>query len=301
MSQRPLGRIVRRLDALHGRERVQGRLDRQQWQVVPQEGGAPTCPPALALGQAVGVSLLLLAALIRPAGRPMRRPLLALLAFLVGWRLLTPAVFEAAGWAEWVRGLPIGWSLVASRAQWLFPALLMTLVLVGGGRTRRDLFLAAGDWTAPVRPAALFPVRGLTWMHAAVIFTALQLVALPVVLALTTGADFGKADRVVVHAPGILAGSALNAACEEYVFRAVPLACFIPAVGVRQAVGLTAVLFGLEHWYGQPSGPVGVLITAYGGWWNAKSMVETRGCTWVWVLHTAGDVPIYAFVAMARP
>jgi membrane protease YdiL (CAAX protease family) len=109
--------------------------------------------------------------------------------------------------------------------------------------------------------------------------------------------DFDKWDRVLTYLPGILAGSALNATFEEYLFRVTLLACFIPAVGARQAVGLTAVLFGLEHW---PTAGLGVIHAAYYGWVCGKSIVETRGWSWAVVVHIFGDIPIYTLVALSR-
>ena len=110
--------------------------------------------------------------------------------------------------------------------------------------------------------------------------------------------DFDKASRVLVHFPGVLAGSALNAIFEEYIFRIMLLACFIRTVGTGQALLLTAVLFGLEHW---PTSGFGIIHTCFWGWLLGKSMTETRGSSWAIVQHLIGDIPIYALVAMARP
>ena len=61
---------------------------------------------------------------------------------------------------------------------------------------------------------------------------------------------------------------------------------------------LTSVLFGLGHWFGHPSGPTGVVLAGLAGWLWAKSLLETRGIAWAWVIHGAQDAVILAFVAM---
>jgi membrane protease YdiL (CAAX protease family) len=237
----------------------------------------------------------------------MRLPLVMLLAFLVGWRVLTPLVTQSAAWAQWQTSQPVGMSLATSRLQWFPPAALMTLVAVGAGLSRAELYLVKGDWTAPVISEPLFPFRGWNWFPGMfVLFLLLGIVTFVLgefVLGMrgwvtALGPDFTKANRVLVYFPGVVAASVLNAAFEEYLFRVMLLACFIPAVGTRHALGLTAVLFGLEHW---PTAGIGIILTCYCGWIYAKSMTETRGWSWATVQHIVGDLPIYALVAMARP
>jgi membrane protease YdiL (CAAX protease family) len=183
----------------------------------------------------------------------------------------------------------------------------MTLVAIAAGLKRAELYLVKGNWAAPVVPDLLFPFPGWCWFPGMfMLFLFLVIVVFVVVefvvgmqgWVTTLGPDFNKVDRVLVHFPGIVTGSVLNAVCEEYIFRVMLLGCFIPAVGSRHALALTAVLFGLEHW---PTAGVTCILTCYLGWIYAKSMTETRGWTWALVQHVLGDTPIYALVAMARP
>src|SRR5688572_27035347 len=131
--------------------------------VAPEEAGDLLWLPASIGVQVGGLAILVLAALLWPTARPMRLPLVMLLAFLVGWRVLTPLVTQRAAWAEWQSSQPIGVSLATSRLQWVPPAALMTLVGVAAGLGRVRLFLTKGDWTAPVVPEPLFPLRRWRW------------------------------------------------------------------------------------------------------------------------------------------
>jgi membrane protease YdiL (CAAX protease family) len=70
-------------------------------------------------------------------------------------------------------------------------------------------------------------------------------------------------------------------------------------LGPGQALLLTSALFGLGHWFGHPSGPSGVLMAGIAGWFWGKSMIETKGFFWAWVIHAIQDVVIVAFVVMA--
>jgi membrane protease YdiL (CAAX protease family) len=62
---------------------------------------------------------------------------------------------------------------------------------------------------------------------------------------------------------------------------------------------ITAVLFGLRHYYGQPSGPLGVVMAGIAGWFWARSMIETRGFFWAFFIHMVQDVVILSFLAVA--
>jgi hypothetical protein len=192
------------------------------WAKISQEGaGDPLWLPA-SIGLQVGaLALLLLVALLWLPARPLRLPLIMLLTFLVGWRVLTPLVTQRAGWAEWQASQTIGVSLATSRLQWVPPAALMTLVAVAAGLGRVRLFLTKGDWSAPVVPEPLFPLRRWRWFPGMFVLV-LLLGILPLVLGefvlgmpgwvSALGPDFGKADRVLSHSLGILAASVLNAA-----------------------------------------------------------------------------------------
>src|SRR5207249_12298382 len=102
------------------------------------------------------------------------------------------------------------------------------------------------------------------------------------------------------HRPAVLITSAFNAAGEECMYRMLPLAVLIPIVGRSQAIAVVAVHFGLDHWYGTPPGPLGVLLMAYGGWALGKSMVETAGFGWAWCLHAFGDVMVFSLLVLSH-
>lgn len=75
----------------------------------------------------------------------------------------------------------------------------------------------------------------------------------------------------------VLAGvgfSLLNAAVEEIVFRGVLLSALTDVLGVRVAVVLQAVAFGVLHLHGVPSGPVGMVMA--GAWGLLLGVIDAR-------------------------
>ena len=105
--------------------------------------------------------------------------------------------------------------------------------------------------------------------------------------------------RALIYLPAVIIGAAINAIAEEFEFRSVLMARLEPVLGPRQAIMITTALFGLLHYFGVPSGPIGVLLVAFLGWVAAKSMIETRGIVWAFSLHFLADFVIYAFAAMS--
>jgi membrane protease YdiL (CAAX protease family) len=91
----------------------------------------------------------------------------------------------------------------------------------------------------------------------------------------------------------------LNAANEEFQYRSVLLARLRTVVPTNEAFLLVAVLFGVGHYFGQPSGWGGVFMAGFAGWIWAKSMVETRGFTCAFATHFVQDMVIFCFLAMS--
>ncbi|NLM16730.1 MAG: CPBP family intramembrane metalloprotease [Candidatus Riflebacteria bacterium] len=55
---------------------------------------------------------------------------------------------------------------------------------------------------------------------------------------------------------------------------------------------LSAVIFGAVHYFGVPRGVAGVLLAAFLGWFLSKSIHETKGFFWAWLIHFMQDVII---------
>ncbi len=56
---------------------------------------------------------------------------------------------------------------------------------------------------------------------------------------------------------------------------------------------VSALIFGTVHYWGNPGGIPGVLAAGFLGWFLAKSILETKGIFWAWVIHFAQDVIIF--------
>lgn len=84
-----------------------------------------------------------------------------------------------------------------------------------------------------------------------------------------------------------------NSFVEEAIFR-FSFASVIESTGQSRYLsqGLSALTFGLVHYFGTPSGIPGVLMAAFIGWFLSKSIHETKGFFWAWLIHFLQDVII---------
>jgi membrane protease YdiL (CAAX protease family) len=138
----------------------------------------------------------------------------------------------------------------------------------------------------------------MPWTQFGVILLLVFGVVLPLFLYFSMRPDLSLAGRIWQFLPWGIATAAVNAANEEFQFRCVLLARLKHLLPENETVWLTAGFFGLSHYYGQPSGPYGVLLAGIAGWLWAKSMIETRGWTWAVSIHMVQDLVIFAFLAM---
>ena len=90
----------------------------------------------------------------------------------------------------------------------------------------------------------------------------------------------------------ILLFSLTNSFAEEMIFR---LGIVSPLSGLLSPIHIcfiSAILFGLPHFAGMPSGIIGATMAGVLGFVLTKSMLETSGFFWAWFIHFLQDIII---------
>ena len=245
------------------------------------------------------LGLALLAAKLHPV-KNLVGFLLAIAALKFGWEIAVPLIEASSVYQSVTSSLDWSHRFFLARAIRLIGALLMIVTLIGSGIGRRELFLMVGNWRAPVQPEPFLRFRRpVPWIRFAVALLVIFGVVLPLFLYFTLHPDLGQAHRLWPLLPLAIATSAMNAANEEFQFRSVLLARLKNIVSPREAIILTAVVFGLGHFFGQPSGWGGALMAGIAGWIWAKSMIETRGFACAFASHFVQDMVIFGFLALS--
>ena len=232
--------------------------------------------------------------------RGLARFLMAVAALNFAWDFLAPALGRTNFVHSLSENASWGGRLFIARIPTLFGIVLMGFTLIGSGMTRRDLFLCRGNLSALAQPIPFLGLRKpMPWTVFGPALLVVFGVALPLFLYFMMYPDFTAGGRILRFLPWILLVAALNAANEEFQFRSVPLAHLRNVVPPGEAALLTAALFGLGHYYGQPSGPIGVVMAGFAGWVWARSMIETRGFVWAFCIHMVQDIVILSFLTVA--
>jgi len=226
--------------------------------------------------------------------------LLTIAILRLGWSVIAPALGDWLPVQNLINNLDWGPKIFVTRLLNVVGALLMLITFIGRHVTRDDLFLRIGQLNAPVKPERILWFRSpLRWWHLGPLILVIFAMAMTAFLFTHLRPDFWQLSQQWQLFPWAVATAALNAANEEFQFRCVPLAHLRDVLPLREAVWLTAVFFGLAHYFGQPSGWLGVTMATIAGFIWAKSMVETRGAGWAFGMHMAQDIVIFYFLAMS--
>ena len=235
----------------------------------------------------------------------------------LAWRVLRPLrqfalvflVFYSAEWATgWVRGSTpwqswFGTSLSASLFQEqllklaVALAVVATMLVLKGPRS--EFYLVMGRNDSPFQPVWwLWTSRPVPWHHIGLVLSLCIGLGLLVFLGMAGKPDPATLLKAMPWLPVVGLFAAMNAFGEEMCCRASLLATLRDAAGERQALWLTAVCFGLAHFYGVPYGVIGVVMAGWLGLVLGKAMLETRGFFWAWFIHFVQDVLIFPFLVV---
>ncbi len=107
-----------------------------------------------------------------------------------------------------------------------------------------------------------------------------------------------NAWSILSNLPTVFLFALCNAFVEESITRLAPVILLKDKIADKHIAIISAVLFGIAHYWGTPGGPAGVLFAGFLGWLLAKSILETKGIFWALLIHFVQDVIILsAFMA----
>jgi membrane protease YdiL (CAAX protease family) len=246
-----------------------------------------TATRALSLLQWAVFAALLCPALIPflwQAARPLRTyagmlVLLTLLAVFF-WNAL-PTWMSQQPWFPNPSGYAAAFIMQAPK---LVAALVMMAVLALLGYGRQEFFMSSG-------------AHGKLWIGIGVVAALAMGLTMVVYLQTTTAGANGGAGAIR-YLPLALVLAAMNSFAEEMLYRGVLFGPLLRQVTANQAISMTAVLFGIAHYHGTPSGFPGMGLTFIAGWIFGLAMVETRSILLPWFLHFVPDAVIYVTSAL---
>lgn len=237
------------------------------------------------------------------AALPLRKFFLIWLAVLIIDGKLHGLVSNSALWQSWFGDK--GWNMGMFGEQLL--RLAVSLIIIGVltllGFKRHDYFLVKGQLDAPAERVRWLGMKAdEPWTKFGRTF------AIIISIGLTFFLVVGIASSAAPTTEQLLAGlrflpfavvfAIMNAFSEELTYRAALLAPLHGVVGKQNALWITALIFGLGHFYGVPYGWIGVAMAAFLAYILGKSMLETRGFAWAWFIHILQDIIIFTPMAI---
>jgi hypothetical protein len=240
--------------------------------------------------------------LIHPLLKSLRRfaaivTIIFFLGYGGGWNWgLIPFIRSSEIWISWTNTAPVALYEITLHSLRLTPALLILLFLFATKRKRADFFLIKGDIHASVERSRILRTKNHEpWVKIASIFAAVFVVGTIIFL---FGASEIQWNQFIMNWPLIpvaILVALMNGFNEEFTLRAAPLGELEPSIGKSDSLLVTTAYFGLGHYYGVPSGVIGVILSGFLGWLLGKSMLETRGFLIAWMVHFITDIPIFLF------
>jgi hypothetical protein len=214
-----------------------------------------------------------------------------------GWNWgLIPFIRSSEIWISWINIVPVALYEIMLHSLRLTPALLIMLFLFATKRKRADFFLIKGDIHASVGRSRILRTKNHeSWVKIASIFAAVFVVGTIIFLFAASEIQWNQFIMNWPFIPVAILVAFMNGFNEEFTLRAAPLGELEPSIGKSDSLLVTTAYFGLGHYYGVPSGVVGVILSGFLGWLLGKSMLETRGFLIAWMVHFITDIPIFLF------
>lgn len=179
---------------------------------------------------------------------------------------------------------------------WLAGVAVLTCFVVGTMHPQNlRVFFAVGDVHAPANGVPLLGIGpGESWRSVGMSLSVFATLATTLVMFAPQRRHLRHIGRILPYLPWVVLFALCNSFAEELIYRLGVLVPLAGTVNPSVVTLLSAVLFGLPHMRGMPSGLVGALMAGALGWLLARSVLETQGIAWAWGIHFLQDIPIYA-------
>lgn len=170
---------------------------------------------------------------------------------------------------------------------------------------KRDAFTShfrKGNISAAITPVPWVGIKGHTkenWLHIGRNFTiSITLVTAIVIYFQVVKGNGFDAARFIRMLPLAILFSIVNSFVEESITRLGVVVVFKGILADKYIMLISGALFGILHYWGTPGGIMGVLVAGFLGWFLAKSILETKGIFWAWMIHCLQDVVIFSSMFM---
>ena len=227
---------------------------------------------------------------------------IAVLGTVVAAEMLTRRIFSSVYWQETFDMNTFAGNFGGSILLKFIGVLPVVAILLALYKSPAAVYLTKGDLSVKADEISWLGIKGntISWGKLAVIsavLISLGTIALTVLTVTGSSASL-NVEALIRYFPLAVIFAVFNSLSEGILFRSAILGPLKNVLPKKQAVFTAAMIFGIGHYYGAPSGIVGVIMSGLLGWYMTRSMYETRGFAASWIIHFMQDLVIFSTVLM---
>lgn len=182
----------------------------------------------------------------------------------------------------------------------LISVLPVIALLVYLYQSHEEVYLAKGDLSITAERIGWLGIEDdrITWGRLAFISAILisfGTLLLTVFTVTGLSAPDGLSD-LPVNFPLVVILALVNSFSEGIVYRSAVLGPLRKVLSKEHVILIAALFFGIGHYYGAPSGILGVSMSVVLGWYLCRSIYETKGFVSAWMIHFMQDVVIFSTI-----
>ncbi len=179
----------------------------------------------------------------------------------------------------------------------LFSAVIITLFMLAVFRKPAEVYLVPGNLKVKAEPVKFLGIskNWVSWGKLALISGVLISVVTMGLSILSVAFDGFHLyfSNLLELLPLIILFALFNSFCEGIMCRNAVVGPLTKALPKEVVLLLSGLYFGSFHYYGVPSGIIGVIMASFLGWFLARSMFETKGFLAPWMIHFLQDFAIF--------
>lgn len=176
--------------------------------------------------------------------------------------------------------------------------LAVLMVLIAVFRVPGRFYLIRGNMSANASRVPWLGISGTAnWNRVGLVLTTILSLGTLTFLAAAMRPALSALSTVIATLPFVVLFSISNALGEEIIYRLGLLAPTAHLGAPIHGTLMSAAYFGFAHYYGIPSGLLGILMAGFLGWLACRSVLDTRGVAWAFLMHFMQDIWIFWFVA----
>jgi hypothetical protein len=161
-------------------------------------------------------------------------------------------------------------------------------------------YFQKGNISAEIIPEPIIGIKpkpNENWFHIGINFSIIVSVVTAIVIYFQIISENGISLRDILKVlPFSVVFALSNAFVEESITRLGVVVVLKDIIKDKTIPLISAGIFGVAHYWGNPDGLLGILAAVFLGWVLSKSILETKGIFWAWLIHFQQDVIIFSVI-----